>query len=275
VTVLTNAASAAEVRAGLAAGAEGAGLIRTELAFLEAESWPTQADHVRALAPVLAGLRGRVATVRVLDFGGDKTPPFLRGTAERGLALLLSAEQAFIAQLRAIAHVAGDVDLRILLPMVNSVAELDAARERVVAAVDAPQIGAMIETVEAVDAAPGLAAGSSFLSIGTNDLTAAVLGADRFAAASSPTGDPRVLRAIDASVRAAHDAGIAIEVCGEAASDPHLLPLLVGLEVDELSVGAARVGATREWVRELDFERCREQVRRAMAGAAASTGSTR
>ena len=80
VAVLTNAAVAAEVSAGLAAGAEGAGLIRTELAFLEASGWPTEEAHLRALEPVLAGLRGRVATVRVLDFGGDKTPPFLRGT---------------------------------------------------------------------------------------------------------------------------------------------------------------------------------------------------
>jgi phosphoenolpyruvate-protein kinase (PTS system EI component) len=264
VTVLTNAASAAEVRAGLAAGAEGAGLIRTELAFLDAETWPTEDDHFRALAPVLTGLRGHVATVRVLDFGGDKTPPFLRGVSERGLALLLAAEDAFMAQLRGIARAADGVELRILLPMVNSVAELRAARAHIAGAFESPLVGAMIETREAVAAAAGLAADSSFLSIGTNDLTADVLGADRFAATSSPTGDPRVLRAIDASVRGAHDAGIAIEVCGEAASDPELLPLLVGLGVDELSVGAARVGAVREWVRGLEYATCRQSARSAL-----------
>ena len=102
VRLLVNAATAAEVTAGLRAGAEGVGLLRTELAFLEASTWPLEADHRRALAPVLAPLAGRVATVRVLDFGADKTPPFLAGIAARGLALLLEHPAALEAQLRAI-----------------------------------------------------------------------------------------------------------------------------------------------------------------------------
>jgi phosphoenolpyruvate-protein kinase (PTS system EI component) len=87
------------------------------------------------------------------------------------------------------------------------------------------------------------------LSIGTNDLTAATLGADRFSGGRVLTHHPRVLAHIRASVLAAHEAGRQIEVCGEAASDPLLLPLLLGLDVDELSVGAARVGIVRRWVR--------------------------
>ena len=89
VRVLVNAATPAEVQAGLRAGAEGVGLLRTELAFLTAPDWPDEAAHRRALAPVLAPLAGRTATVRVLDFGADKTPPFLTGIALRGLALML------------------------------------------------------------------------------------------------------------------------------------------------------------------------------------------
>src|SRR2546429_692268 len=77
LTVLANVASAAEVRAALDAGAEGVGLLRTELLCLDATRWPTGAEHRRVLRPVLAPLAGRVATVRVLDFGGDKLPPFL------------------------------------------------------------------------------------------------------------------------------------------------------------------------------------------------------
>ena len=104
--------SAAELDAGLDAGAEGVGLLRTELAFLEAETWPTEAQHRAALAPVLRGLAGRTATVRVLDFGGDKTPPFLAGTRERGLELLLAHPDALDAQLRAIVDAGRDTELR-------------------------------------------------------------------------------------------------------------------------------------------------------------------
>ena len=84
VRVLVNAATPAEVFAGLSAGAEGAGLIRTELAFLDAGGWPSRSDHVGMLAPLLSSLNGLTATVRVLDFGGDKLPPFLRGEPRRG-----------------------------------------------------------------------------------------------------------------------------------------------------------------------------------------------
>ena len=108
VRVLVNAATPAEIRAGLAAGAEGAGLIRTELAFLDAPRWPSREQHVQMLAPLLAGLAGRTATVRVLDFGGDKLPPFLRAEPRRGMELLLAHAGAFRAQLAAIAQLAGD-----------------------------------------------------------------------------------------------------------------------------------------------------------------------
>jgi multiphosphoryl transfer protein len=123
----------------------------------------------------------------------------------------------------------------------------------------------MIETPRAAQNAALIAEHSAFLSIGTNDLTAATLGADRFAANDARAYDPRVLRSIAHSVAAAHDAGIALEVCGEAASDAVMLPLLVGLGVDEVSVGAARVGEVREWVRGLNAERAEALARTALA----------
>ncbi|HVG73946.1 MAG TPA: putative PEP-binding protein, partial [Thermoleophilaceae bacterium] len=131
VLVLVNAATGAEVAAGLAAGAEGAGLIRTELAFLDADGWPSRAQHASMLGPILGGLPGAIATVRVLDFGGDKIPPFLRAEPRRG-----------------------------------------------------------IELPEAAEAAREIAAESDFLSIGTNDLTHATLGTDRFAHGEAPAHDP-------------------------------------------------------------------------------------
>jgi phosphoenolpyruvate-protein kinase (PTS system EI component) len=258
--VLVNAAGPAEVRAGLAAGAEGIGLLRTELAFLDASGWPSEAEHRAVLQPVVDALGpGREATIRLLDFGGDKTPPFLQGTGARGIALLLDAPDALGAQLRAIAGLTGHVRVRVLLPMVQSSDQVDAVRAELRAAVahaaggiGIPALAAMIETPAAVEAAAGLAACCDALSLGTNDLTAAALGTDRFGPGDAPSHDPVVLRLVAQVVAAARDAAIAVEVCGEAASDPIALPLIVGLGVDELSVGAARVGEVRGWVRALD-----------------------
>jgi phosphoenolpyruvate-protein kinase (PTS system EI component) len=255
LTVLVNAAGAAEAQAGLDAGAAGIGLLRTELAFLDARVWPRPADHARALGPVLARVRGRVATVRVLDFGGDKTPPFLRGEAERGIALLLRHPQALRDQLGAILAAATGTDLRVMLPMVTTPTELETVRAMLVE--PGTQLGAMIETREAAVAADEIARVSDFISIGTNDLTASVLDSDRFAPGEGAAHDPRVLAAIRRACEAAQAAGIPVEVCGEAASDPVTVPLLVGLGVDELSVGASRVAAVRRWVRALDYEESR------------------
>jgi phosphoenolpyruvate-protein kinase (PTS system EI component) len=237
------------------AGAAGIGLLRTELAFLDARAWPRPADHAEALGPVLARVRGRTATVRVLDFGGDKTPPFLSGEAERGIALLLRHPGALRDQLGAILAAAAGTDLRVMLPMVSTPGELDAVRSML--AEPGTRLGAMIETRDAAMAGHEIAAASDFISIGTNDLTASALGADRFAPGEGVAHHPRVLALVAKAVEAAHAAGIPVEVCGEAASDPVTVPLLVGLGVDELSVGASRVAAVRRWVRALDYAETR------------------
>jgi len=125
-----------------------------------------------------------------------------------------------------------------------------------------PELGAMIETPDAAQGASEIAKASDFLSLGTNDLTQLVLGLDREHSKSAPVTDPRVLRLIDSTVRAAHAAGILVDVCGEAASDPVAMPILVGLGVDELSVAAARVGEVRQWIRGLDFSVSRDDSER-------------
>jgi multiphosphoryl transfer protein len=265
VTVLANVASAVEVRAALQAGAEGVGLLRTELLLLDAAGWPTEAEHRRALRPVLAPLAGRVATVRVLDYGADKLPPFLRDDGARGIGLLLRHPDALEDQLAAILAEGAACDLRILLPMVDDASEIDAvsrlvARARARTRTQSGVLGAMIETVAAVERVAEIAARCAFLSIGTNDLTAAILGVDRFAAGEARTDDPRVVAAIARTVEAGHAAGIPVEVCGEAAADPALAPLLIGVGVDELSAGAARVGALRGLIRTLAMEDCQKLV---------------
>ena len=262
VRVLVNAATAAELEQGIDAGAEGVGLLRTELAFLDAPAWPSEDQHRRALAPVLDKLGGRIATVRVLDFGGDKTPPFLRGAELRGLALLLAAPDALAAQLRAIVAEGAATDLRILLPMAERATEVEQVRALLPPSV---RIGAMVETTGAAARASELAGAADFLSIGTNDLTHSVLGTDRFATGQALAHDPRVLARIAVVAAAARAAGRTLEVCGEAASDPVLVPLLLGLGVGELSVGAARVAETRALVRGVDRDAARELARRALA----------
>jgi phosphoenolpyruvate-protein kinase (PTS system EI component) len=267
IRVLVNAATPAEIHAGLAAGAEGAGLIRTELAFLDSAGWPSRAQHVQMLAPLLAGLAGRTATVRVLDFGGDKLPPFLHGEPRRGIELLLAHAGALRAQLTAIAQVAGDADVRVLLPMVRIADDVRITRAILGSLGGTLELGAMIELPEAALAAAEIAAECDFLSIGTNDLTHATLGTDRFAHGEAPAHDPRVLAHIDRTAREARTAGIPLEVCGEAASDPLTVPLLVGLGADELSAGAARVGAVRAWIRALDHAETEQLARRALDAA--------
>jgi phosphoenolpyruvate-protein kinase (PTS system EI component) len=267
VRVLANVSSRIEADAALAAGAEGVGLLRTELVFLEAAGWPARADHERALGPVLAALDGRVATVRLLDFGGDKTPPFLHGSSGRGIELLLAAPEALAAQVAAIVALAGGVQLRVLVPMVTEAAQLTAVRDLLGGA---GVVGAMVEVPAAATLADQLAAAAGFLSVGTNDLASLELGRARDSREPAPAHHPAVLRRIAGVVVAAHAAGIPVEVCGEAASDPRALPLLVGLDVDELSVGAARVGEVRAAVRALDHGRVRDLAARALdAGSAA------
>ncbi len=115
----------------------------------------------------------------------------------------------------------------------------------------------MIETADAVRVVDEIAAESDFLGIGTNDLTHSILDADRFSAGVAPAHHPAVLRAIHAAVLAAEVAAVPVEVCGEAASDPVTAPLLVGTGVDELSVGAARVGIVRHWIRVMNYGEAR------------------
>ena len=251
IRVLANASTVAELREAMAQGAEGVGLLRSELLFLEATAWPRIEDQVDAMRPVLEMLRAQTATVRLFDFGGDKTPPFLRGTGRRGIDLLLEHPERLQEHVAAILEAGSGTRLRLLVPMIDSSEQLVLVRAML--GPSRVELGAMIETPEAAKAAVDIASQCQFLSIGTNDLTQLVLGFDRESSSTAPVLDPRVLRLIAATTRAARAAGIPVDVCGEAASDPSVMPVLVGLGVDELSVAAARVGQVREWVRGLDY----------------------
>jgi phosphoenolpyruvate-protein kinase (PTS system EI component) len=279
VTLLCNVATESETLAGLEAGAEGVGLLRTELPFLEATAWPDEAAHRRSLEPILRLLAGRPAIVRVLDFGGDKVPPFLAsalpevsGPHLRGLPALLSAEGALGAQLRAAIDAGRRCRLGILIPMVTSMREARLARDAVATAAAAvgapvPEVGVMVEVPSAALIVDRLAGEMDFLSVGTNDLTEHALGVNRRDPAARPAlaAHPSVLTLINRVVRAGRVRGRSVEICGEAAADPLVMPLLIGLGATSLSVSPARIDDVRSRIRRLSFASCAAAARDAMA----------
>ena len=270
IRVLANASTVAELEEASRQGAEGIGLMRTELLFLEAPRWPSREEQVKVLRPVLARMFGQTATVRLFDFGGDKTPPFLRGISARGIEVLLNAPAEMRTHLAAVVEAGSGADLRLLVPMVTKPDDVRAVRamlDTVLEGHGMPKVGAMIETPEAAEGAVDIAKLCDFLSIGTNDLTQLVLGLDRERSRKAPVMDPRVLSLIARTVRAGRRAQIPVDVCGEAASDASSLPVMVGLGVDELSVAAARVGQVRQWIRDLSFESSRRESDRLLEQA--------
>jgi phosphoenolpyruvate-protein kinase (PTS system EI component) len=255
VTVLCNVASAAETRLGLSGGAAGVGLLRTEIPFTGAVGWPSEAHHLAQLRPILSQLAGRTAVVRLLDFSGDKTPPMLRHGGPTGLAALLDAPEALGAQLRAILRAGGGARLAVLVPMVTSLHEVRRCRAALARAAaetgtNPPELGIMVEVAATAAAAGMFAPEVDFFSIGTNDLTSEVLGVDRADPGSRPAlaAAPRVLTLIDTVIRA----GARTSVCGDAAADPAVLPLLIGLGVRTLSVAAARVPQVARQIAQTD-----------------------
>jgi phosphoenolpyruvate-protein kinase (PTS system EI component) len=248
VTLLCNVASAAETRLGLSGGAVGVGLLRTEIAFTTATHWPTVDEHLAQLSPILGRLDQRPAVVRLLDFSGDKVPPFQRSQPEQGLTALLNSPTALRDQLTAILRAGRAARLSVLVPMVRSLDEVAAVRAALAdAATEAgqepPGLGIMVEVAATAANAAAFAPAVDFFSIGTNDLSSEVLGLDRADPRTRPAlaADPRVQGLIQHVVAAAAASNITVSVCGDAAADPLVLPLLLGQGIRTLSVGAARV----------------------------------
>jgi phosphoenolpyruvate-protein kinase (PTS system EI component) len=253
VTVLANVSSIVEARRAMDGGAAGVGLLRTELAFLHADHWPTQREHEASLAPVLEVLQGRPVTVRLLDFSNDKLPPFLAGSRTTGPDLLLGPNGGIEAQLRALVRAGAASDLRVMVAMVTRPTELVAVQARLEeAAAEAgltavPPVGAMVELPETVDRLDELAEVADFFSIGSNDLTATTLGLSRTDPKLTPAlaADPRVLRLVQRVVAVAGAAGVPVSLCGDAAADAAVLPLLLGAGVRVVSVAPPRLEAVR------------------------------
>jgi phosphoenolpyruvate-protein kinase (PTS system EI component) len=236
-------------------GADGIGLYRTEFPFIVREGFPTRDEQVDIYRKAYEAFPDGPIAFRILDLAGDKFVP-ASGVASaespfhgyRSIRVLFDHPHLLREQVQAFAIAAGERPLRILVPMVSSLEDLDRVKDMAAGAIAEltgagiqrrPMWGAMIEVPAAVEMAAELAAEVDFFSIGTNDLMQYTLVIDREDSRMASLRNayhPAILRMVRRTVRAAHAAGKAVGVCGEMAARPDLAVLLVALGVDSLSV---------------------------------------
>jgi len=243
------------------ASADGVGLLRTELVCSGRTRAPTEDDQVALLAAIAGKVEGRPLVVRLFDAGGDKPIPWIPPPDDapdaRGIDLLRRHPEILTTQVRAIARMRLRADVRVLIPLVRDARDIVAVRAL------APrelQVGAMVETPDAVAHIDAIAEASDFVCIGTNDLAALALGVDRETASAS-LDDPRVLALVERIVSGAHAKKRTVTVCGELAGDPRGARLLIGLGVDALSVAPARLAGLRVSLAQATVEECRTLAR--------------
>jgi phosphoenolpyruvate-protein phosphotransferase len=285
IEVFANIGSLAEAHAAARNGAEGCGLLRTELLFLERETPPSEAEQHAEYQQLAAALPGRPMTIRTLDIGGDKPIPYLPLPAEENPALGLRGVRTSLwrpdllrQQLRAILGVRPYGQCRILLPMITDVAEIRSVREMVeevraqIGRIEPIELGVMIETPASALMADAMAAEADFFSVGTNDLTQYTLAMDRGHAELAARLDalhPAVLRLIARTVEAAQVRKRTVAVCGGLASDPVAAPILIGLGVHELSAVPSVIPRLKALIRKLTLADCAAVARQALEQSSA------
>ncbi|HEX8203027.1 MAG TPA: phosphoenolpyruvate--protein phosphotransferase [Isosphaeraceae bacterium] len=280
IALYTNIEFPGEVAAGLDLGADGIGLYRTEFLYLGAERPPTEDEQLAAYEAVIRSMRGRPVTIRTLDLGADKLVSFQKehGAARnpflglRSIRLSLRDPSLFRPQLRAILRASASGDVRIMFPLVSTLAEFRRARallDEVAAELiaegrpiraDLP-VGAMIEVPAAAVIADQMAKEVDFFSIGTNDLiqyTLAVDRTDETVADLYSAADPAVLRLIAMVVDAAAPQGTAVTVCGSMGGEPLYTMLLLGLGVRCLSMPPHQLPEVKRVIRAIDLGAARD-----------------
>ena len=285
VTLRANVDLPEEAEFAATTGAVGVGLMRTEFLVVSRATMPDEEEQYQAYRRVVEAFHGKPVVIRTFDVGGDKLPvggyptetnPYL---GWRAIRMCLDQPELFKTQLRALLRAANHGDVRILLPLVVSVAEVRAAREllneartelreRGVRFKDFIPLGVMIETPAAAISADSFVKDTSFFSIGTNDLVQYTLAVDRGNAnlAQRFTAlHPAVLRLIRRTVEVAEGAGLEVAVCGEMASQPLMSFALIGLGVRELSVNPRAVMLVKRIVRCVSAEAAAQAAQRALA----------
>ena len=257
-------------------GAQGVGLLRSEFMFMNRRTLPSEDEQFAIMRQIVEGMNGYPVTIRSLDVGADKASQAVIGEMDdsattalgvRGIRLSLLKPELLETQFRAMLRASNYGPIRILLPMVSTVKEVQQARKILESAAAKlkrkkikipsalPALGTMIEVPAAALAADALAQVSDFLAIGSNDLTMYTLAVDRVnehVADLFDTLHPAVLRLIQFTTGAAMKARIPVSICGEMAGDPKLTALLIGLGLRELSMSPANIPRVKQRIREMD-----------------------
>lgn len=275
VSLLVNTGLGADFGISLAAGAEGVGLYRTEIPFLMRDRFPSGEEQRVIYRQLLSAFSPLPVVVRTLDIGGDKPLPYFPIQEDnpflgwRGIRMMLDHPEIFLLQVRALLRASEGLDnLRIMLPMITEVAEVDEAMRLIRKAhqdvldeglsVNMPPIGVMIEVPSAVYQARALAKRVDFLSVGSNDLTQYILAVDRNNSRVANLYDamhPAVLRALTQIVSAGHQEGKHVSICGELAGDPSAVMILLGMGFDSFSMNASSIGKIKWVVRHVHYKR--------------------
>lgn len=278
IPVYANSGLLADMAPSLQSGADGIGLYRTEVPFMIRDRFPSEDEQTVIYQQILTSLDPRPVTLRTLDVGGDKSLPYFPVKEDnpflgwRGIRITLDHPEIFLTQLRAMLKASqGLSNLHIMFPMVSSVTELKGALELLARARDElldeqyaipmPKTGVMVEVPSAVYQAEALARRVDFLSVGTNDLVQYLLAVDRNNSRVADIYDclhPAVIQALMQATCGAHRAGKSISVCGEMAADPAAALLLLGMEIDALSVSVSSLARIKWVIRHFSRERAQE-----------------
>jgi phosphoenolpyruvate-protein phosphotransferase (PTS system enzyme I) len=286
ITLLGNIEFPEEAHLVLEKGGEGIGLYRTEFLYLNRETEPTEEEHYRAYAQTVAVFRDRPVTIRTVDLGADKYTQSKRFAPEpnpflglRSIRLCLQNLAMFKTQLRAILRASVEGDVRIMFPLITNLQELkqtkfilhdvmeDLHEESIKYNKNIP-IGIMIETPSAALTASSLARDVDFFSIGTNDLTQYTLAVDRgneLVSTLYSSADPAVLRLIRMVFQDANKAQIDVSICGEVASDPEFIMLLLGMGFRTISLAPPMLPEIKQIIRTVTMEECNSVARKVLS----------
>ncbi len=267
VSLQVNTGLALDAGLAMSVGAEGVGLYRSEIPFMSRDRFPSEDEQYVIYRQILKAFAPRKVTMRTLDIGGDKLLPYFPVEEDnpylgwRGIRITLDHPDVFLMQVRAMMRANQDLNnLRILLPMITTLNEVDEATFLIDQAyhelleehlpIEKPELGVMIEVPAAVYQARELARRVNFLSIGSNDLTQYMLAVDRNNARVSGLYDalhPAMLQTLLKVVEGGHAAGVEVGICGEMASDPYAVILLLAMGFDSLSMNSASLPRVK-WI---------------------------
>lgn len=281
IQLLCNAGTVDDVRAAVKVGAEGIGLFRTELLFLDSQTEPTVDEQAKLYSDVFDVMAGKKVVIRTLDAGSDKPVPYINAIHEenpalgvRGWRLTRTSNDVLNRQLEALAKAAAgkDVQLWVMAPMINTPDEAKDFSERV-RALGMKIPGVMIETPAAALHADHVLTEVEFGSFGTNDLTQYVMASDRMDSRLSDmttAWHPAVLRAISIAAESAVKVSKPVGVCGEAAANSYLAAVLVGLGVSSLSMAPSALAEVRGFLASVDLQACKAAAQAALGARSAS-----